>query len=61
MQLRVTKRRVCGFTSDTEAENQKGHIEETAIEGFLYIQNLGNVYKLIYAFHKINSFLEHYA
>jgi len=27
----------------SEAENQKDRMEEKAMEGFLYIQNLGNV------------------
>jgi hypothetical protein len=33
MLLRVIKRRVCGFTSVSEAENQKGRMDEVAMEG----------------------------
>jgi hypothetical protein len=39
----VTKRNVCVFTGVSEAENQKDHMEEIAMEGFLHIQNLGNI------------------
>jgi len=31
------------FTSVSEAENQKAHLEEIAMEKFLHIQNLGNI------------------
>jgi hypothetical protein len=37
------KKNVCGFTSVSEAENQKDRMEEIAMEGFLHIQNLGNI------------------
>ena len=39
----MTKRSVCGFTSVSEAGNQKDRLEEIAMEGFLHIQNLGNI------------------
>jgi len=47
MLLGVTERSVCGFTSVSEAENQMDSMEEIAMEGFLHIQNLGNILKLI--------------
>jgi len=37
------KWRECGFTSVTEAENQKDRMEETAIEGYMHVENLGNI------------------
>jgi len=39
----MTKRSVCGFIIVSEAENQKDRMEEIAMEGFLHIQNLGNI------------------
>jgi hypothetical protein len=30
----------------SEAENRKDHMEETELQGFLHIQNLGNIWKL---------------
>jgi len=39
----VTKRKVFGFTSVSEAENKKDRMEETTLEGFLHIQYLGNI------------------
>jgi hypothetical protein len=57
----VTKRIVCEFTSVSAAENQEDRMKEITMEGFLHIQNLGNVYKLIWAFRKIKGFPELYA
>ena len=40
MPLGVIKRRECGFTSVSEAENQKDLMDEIAMEELLHIQNL---------------------
>jgi len=43
MLLRVIKRRVCLFTSVSEAENQEDRTDEIAMDGLLHIQILGNI------------------
>jgi hypothetical protein len=43
MLLRVIQRRVCGFTIVSEAEIQKGRMDEIAMKELLNIQSLGNI------------------